>query len=233
VNDNGSAPRAEEFDAQIEAAIPYYGCFHEETIDLVRTLQRTHWRGSSPTRWLDTGCGTGSLVLRAKVLFPRTSFVLADPSAPMLALAGAKLAGADPAVEFAEPAESQALSFHAASFDVITAILSHHYLDPPARRAATANCLRMLRSGGLFVTFENIRPFSPTGLAAGLDRCRAFQLREGRGPAAVDHHLARFDREYFPLTIGAHLDLLREAGFACGELLWASHLQAGFWALKA
>ena len=223
---NRPAHRAEEYDAQIEATIPYYRCFHRETIDLVRSVH------PAPARWLDTGCGTGNLVAAALDVFPPTRFVLADPSPAMLALAAAKLDGARQRVEFAPPAATQGLPFSAGSFDVITAILSHHYLEPPGREAAAANCLRMLRSGGLYVTFENIRPFSEAGLKAGLERWRAFQRREGRNAAGVERHLARFDREYFPITIAAHVAMLRGAGFACVELLWASHMQAGFWALK-
>ncbi|HUW64103.1 MAG TPA: class I SAM-dependent methyltransferase [Spirochaetia bacterium] len=227
MNDNRTAYRAEEYDGKISATVPHYGCFHRETIDLVRTLR------PAPAKWLDTGCGTGTLVAGALGVFPQASFVLADPSPPMLAMAAAKLAGAAGRVEVAQPAASQDLNFEDGSFDVVTAVLSHHYLDLPTRKRATANCLRMLKSGGVYVTFENIRPFSEQGIRTGLDRWKGFQLREGKSAVEVEKHLARFGQEYFPITIGDHLDMLRDAGFSVAELFWASYMQAGFWALKA
>jgi tRNA (cmo5U34)-methyltransferase len=50
--------------------------------------------------------------------------------------------------------------------------------------------------------------------------------------AEASQHMARFDHEYFPISILEHLELLSEAGFSAVEILWASHLQAGFYALK-
>lgn len=226
VDGSRSAFRVKDYDSKIGATIPYYDRFHLETLDLVRTFC------PAPARWLDTGCGTGTLVSRALELFPTTTFVLADPSSSMLAQSAAKLAGAISRVEFSSPAASQDLSFVPASFDVVTAICSHHYLDRPGRNKATTNCLRMLKHGGLYVTFENIRPGSDEGLKVTLDRWRTFQLGEGKSLVETEKHLSRFDQEYFPETVQFHLDMLRDIGFMVAELFWASYLQAGFWALK-
>jgi tRNA (cmo5U34)-methyltransferase len=48
----------------------------------------------------------------------------------------------------------------------------------------------------------------------------------------VEQHLARFDTEYLPITVSEHLQLLRNCGFRTGQLLWYSHMQAGFYAIK-
>ena len=75
---NSTPHSSTEYDRQVRRTIPYYEHFHRETIDLVQIAK------PDPSCWLDTGCGTGYLVEIALNQFPRTQFVLADPSSNML-----------------------------------------------------------------------------------------------------------------------------------------------------
>ena len=95
-----------------------------------------------------------------------------------------------------------------------------------------AACFDRLRPGGVFVTSENVRPLSRTGLELGLRYWARFQERAGKSPSEVAAQLARLDREYFPITLEEHLRLYREAGFVAVEVLWCSYLQAAFYAVK-
>ncbi|MFZ5645937.1 MAG: class I SAM-dependent methyltransferase [Bacillota bacterium] len=225
MSENTTPHKASEYDGKVSQVIPGYGLFHEQIIDLIRCYN------STPGVWLDTGCGTGSLVLKAYKRFVDTSFILADPSASMLKIAKEKLAG-EKRVRFLDPAGTQELALPENSTDVVTAVMSHHYLDNGGRKKATANCFRMLKKGGLFITFENIRPSTEEGIQIGLERWKKFQTGQGRSEEEAKKHLARFDAEFFPVTIGEHLNLLRETGFKAAEILWASYMQAGFYAIK-
>lgn len=205
--------------------MPYYRSFHAQTLTLVK-----HALPNEPGSWLDTGCGTGILVTEALKEFKNTRFTLADPSAAMLDIARVKLA-AHQLSEYV-PAATEELDCQAESFDVITAILAHHYLDADNRRKATANCLRMLKTGGVYVTFESIRPDTEQGLQIGLRRWAAAQIHNGKSPEAVQKHINRYGIEFFPITIGAHISLLYDVGFSAVEILWISGIQAGFYAIK-
>ncbi|MCL2830979.1 MAG: methyltransferase domain-containing protein [Betaproteobacteria bacterium] len=220
--DNTTPHSAAEFDAKILATIPFYDSFHQQTIDLVRSL------GELPRKWLDTGCGTGTLALQAQKNFPETEFTLADPSQEMLEIARKKADGNSVFVR----SDSQSLDCPDNNFDVISAIQSHHYLDKAKRKKAVENCFRMLRPGGVFIVFENIRPLSEKALPCALKRWENYQTGCGKPPAEASQHIARFDTEYFPLNIPEHLRLLNETGFCAVEILWASYLQAGFYAFK-
>jgi tRNA (cmo5U34)-methyltransferase len=116
--------------------------------------------------------------------------------------------------------------------DVVTAIQSHHYLRPSERVDATRVCFDLLRGGGIYVTFENIRPFSERGVEIGKNYWKNFQLASGREAETVDKHLQRFGTEYFPITVEEHLSLLRNSGFQVVEILWYSYMQAGFYCMK-
>jgi tRNA (cmo5U34)-methyltransferase len=227
MNDNKTAHMAAEYDGKIRATIPKYEYFHSETIDLIDSIN------PSPEKWLDTGCGTGTFALLALNSFKSTKFILADPSKEMLGIASEKLLPeVNNRIEILNPVSSQDLKLPEGRFDVITAIQAHHYLNQDGRNAAIRNCLRMLKTGGVFVTYENISPFSTSGMRIGLDRWKRFQVSQGKGMEEAERHVNRFGQEYFPITIEGHLGLLRDAGFSIVEVLWVSYMQAGFYAIK-
>lgn len=224
MRDNTTSQPAQEYDANIHKTLPLYDSFHDSALRLAETVT------PRPAAWLDTGCGTGTLVFKAARLFPGTAFTLADPAAAMLEIAAGKLAGAASCEYLA--AGTDALACPPASFDVITAIMAHHYFDRESRRQATANCLRMLKEGGVYITFEHIMPASGEGRRIGLECWRQDQIRQGKEAAAAAKHINRFGVEYFPITIADHLALLQATGFTTVELLWASGMQAGFYAIR-
>jgi tRNA (cmo5U34)-methyltransferase len=225
--DNTTPHPSAEYDTQVARTIPGYERFFAETIGLVKAYM------PQPGIWLDTGCGTGTMVFLAMREFPDARFILADPSERMLAQAKAKLAAVGANAEILAPTDSAGLpGVLKETPDIITAIMCHHYLDPAGRKTAVNACYELLREGGLFVTFENIRPFTARGTEIGLRRWKEFQLFAGRSVEIVDKHMSRFGAEYFPITVSEHLGLMRECGFRTVEILYYGTMQAGFYAVK-
>jgi tRNA (cmo5U34)-methyltransferase len=225
MNDNATAHMAGEYDNKIEQTIPCYKFFHEQALDLVRVYN------DKPKNWLDTGCGTGTMAGKILSSFPDIRLVLADPSPDMIEIARNKLERYQEQIRIITTS-SQELEEAEHSFDVITAIMCHHYLDPDTRATATGNCYRMLKQGSIYITFENIRPTSEIGIKRGLQRWKDFQIKSGKSEEEATAHIDRFGKEYFPVTIEEHLQLLRKTGFTCTEVLWVSYMQAGFYAIK-
>lgn len=218
----------ENFDARISGILPYYSCFHKEILNFIKSTQL------NPRIWLDTGCGTGSLVNKAIIEFPTTKFLLLDPSEGMLNQAKKKLSiypadrlkflKVSPTQEFSQELENK--------LDVITAIQCHHYLTRENRARATGVCYNLLKEDGIYITFENIRPLTDKGITIGKRYWHNFQLAHGRTQEETKEQLERFDTEYFPITIEEHLKLLRDTGFKVIELFWYSYMQAGFYCIK-
>lgn len=223
-SDNATPHTAETYDQQVRRTLPYYDCFHEETLNLIKAS------GLAPKTWLDTGCGTGTLTQKAIAQYPETHFLLADPSSVMLQVAKQKLQG-NTNVAFVE-APTENLTDIATRFDVITAIQSHHYSTEEGRQEATQVCYNLLNPKGLYVTFENVRPFTQQGTAIDLANWKNWQIRSGKPQAQAEAHIKRFGVEYHPITVEEHLSLLRKAGFSVVELLWYSCMQAGFYCIK-
>jgi tRNA (cmo5U34)-methyltransferase len=215
-----------DYDAHIARTIPYYHQIHQEIITLVLSL------GRPPRLWLDTGCGTGTLVKMALDHFPFTRFLLADPSETMLEQARSKLEGQE-RVRILRPTCSQELNgLVNQKPDLITAIQCHHYLSKAERKRAVSACYAQLSADGAYITFENVRPFTDRGIEIGMRRWERFQTENGKTEAEAKAHIARFDNEYFPITVEEHLELYRGAGFRTVELFWCSYMQAGFYCIK-
>jgi tRNA (cmo5U34)-methyltransferase len=215
------------YDTHINVTIPYYREFHDEIINLIKAA------GREPDLWLDTGCGTGTLAEKALATFPGVTIMLADPSPEMLKVAQGKLDKYPDRVLYLERGTTQEIELPPGKTpDVVSAVLCHHYLHEDGRMQATRKCYHMLRKGGLYVTFENIRPLTAAGTELGKANWLNFQISSGKTVAEAEDHLRRFGVEYFPITVEQHLELLRGIGFEVVELLWYSYMQAGFYCVK-
>ncbi len=222
MQDNKSAYNAAKYDGHIANVLPYYNEYHAQVIDLVKAT------GIRSPKWLDSGCGTGTLALRALESDPDIRFTLCDPSENMLGEAKAKLAGYD--IRFMN-VSSDALPFKD-EFDVVTAIQSHHYYGFEERETAVRHCFDALRSSGIFVTFENVRMSEDISDELALKRWVSFLRQHGNSEEDVQMQLGRRGTEVLPITVGQHLEMLKRCGFRSVDVLWASYLQAGFWAVK-
>ena len=227
--DNLTAHKAADYDQKIRQTIPFYDTIHAEVIRLVKLVK------PDVKCWVDTGCGTGRLLEQAVRDFPAAHFILADPSEAMLVQTRARLTNCDsPLITILPPIGSADLGSHVAkdTADVVTAIQCHHYMQRAERIKALRACCEMLKPGGLFVTFENIAPRTPEGVRIGLARWKSFLMENGRTEQEADQLLARYGREFLPITAEEHLNALTQAGFSVVELFWFSQMQAGFYAIK-
>jgi tRNA (cmo5U34)-methyltransferase len=227
-NDNSSSHRSEVYDLQITDTIPYYESFHDETLNIVKIILQ------EPKIWLDTGCGTGTLVKKAIKYFNNTNFILADPSVEMLDLARSKLSKyPQEKLNFLKPMETSKI-FLDDNFkpDVITAIQAHHYMSREDRIKTTKICHSLLNDDGVYITFENIRPATGKGVEIVKKYVENFQIKKGRDIETVENNLKRFDVEYFPIKVDEHHLLLEKTGFKVVEMFWMSYMQAGFYCIK-
>ena len=211
-----------EYDQKIQSVLPYYQEFYRQVVDTVKVLDYPS------LSWLDLGCGTGKMGEAAFSAFAPKRFVFWDQSPEMIAIAKSRFADAN-----AQFVTASLLDLHCREeFNVITAIQVNHYLPPEERRKAVANVYQALQPGGIFFTFENFAPNSRTGQQLALKRWGAYQVAQGRSAQQVKGHLARSGKDYFPISLSDHLQLLQDCGFQTAELLWLSYLQVGLFGIK-
>lgn len=221
---NSSAFQSEEYDENIIKTIPFYKEMQIQVISLVNAM------GFQQIHWMDTGCGTGNTAETAVKHCSLAGITLADPSDEMLEMSKERAKSWNLPKRFLLlPSEN--LDFQE-EFEVVTAVMSHHYLHGEQRKAATRKCYKALKPGGVYITFENIEPDSLMGKEIGLRRWENYQIKNGKLEIDAKKHISRHGKEYFPITLEEHLALLRECGFQTVQILWLSYVQAGFYGIK-
>ncbi|WP_344398109.1 class I SAM-dependent methyltransferase [Streptomyces longisporus] len=98
-------------------------------------------------RLLDVGCGTGIVTRRLAAARPATRVTGADLTYGMARTAARRLPGC------VLLADSRRLPFRDGTFDAVTSVWLLHLLDEPEDvRAVVAECARVLKPGGVYVT---------------------------------------------------------------------------------
>lgn len=222
LKDNASAFHSTEYDDRIKRTLPYYEEFYQQVIDVVNLYF------PNVLNWLDVGCGTGKMAEAAFRQSKIGQFVFCDSSVQMIEIVKERFNF--PNTEF-KIASVQELEWKD-RFDVITAIQVNHYLLKEEREKALRNCYEALKKGGLFICFENFAPSSAAGEELYLGRWKAWQQRQGTERSICEQHIARYGKDYFPISIEEQRELFNRCGFQASEILWLSYMQAGYLGIK-
>lgn len=219
INGTTTPKNAGEYDRRVVKDIPYYEALQTEVIEFARSCKENY------QTWLDTGCGTGSLGYKITKQSLTKKLILADPSLSMLEIA--KERNSEKGTEFYN-FKTQDLQLENNCADIITAIQAHHYGNKNERKAATANCFRMLVKNGLYITSEHYYPANEISKEIFLKYWMNHQISAGKSKEEAANYLKRFNTEYFPVSINDHLNLYKETGFTTIEILWKSYMQVVF-----
>ncbi len=155
-------------------------------------------------RVLDVGTGDGRLLALLRRDRPRMEAVGLDFSAPMLAAARRRFAGAD-GVELVEHDLDDPLPA-LGRFDAVVSSFAIHHLADDRKRSLYAEAFALLEPGGVFANFEHVA--SPTR------RLHAAFF------AAIDEPLENEDPSDRTLPVETQLSWLREIGFDDVDCYW-------------
>lgn len=137
---------------------------------------------SAPRRIVDVGCGTGRLLRSAAAVFPDAHLTGVDLSAGMLEQARA-MTGLGERGAFVR-ADSAALPFADAAFDVVTCTACSHHWEEPS--AGLAELRRVTAADGLLILahVQGVASWDRTG--AGTVRRRGVRISSGLAVPLLD-----------------------------------------------
>ena len=212
-----------EQERRMSMRITDYDMLRQRIVDLIRSID------PRPRIWLDTGCGCGGSIRNPIQVFPDTQFVLADPVDDNIRAAKETMQGEQRCLYVTNPTHK--LNMGDGTIDVITAIMSHHYYDDPEmKKAATANCHRMLRPNGVYVVTEHVRYERDQELMD--EQWAGYMRSRGLPEEMVQEMLSRRYHEYFPFTEDEMISHIKEAGFSKVNVFWRTCSDIGIVAIK-
>lgn len=211
-----------EYDRKIRQTIPYYEEFYKQVIDLLKVQKPEN------LLWLDVGCGTGKMAEMAFSNLDIRRFVFVDESENMIKIAKERFGETKSEFKVCNILDIS----YAEEFDVVTAIQVNHYFNKEEKIVALKKYYSALKYHGIYIGFENFRPYTECGIQLGLEKWKAYQLSCGKTAKECQEHINRFDTAYFPVSISEHLEILKLAGFDVAEILWVSNMQAGIYGIK-
>lgn len=185
---------------------------------LVPELLRPHLKADSVI--LDVGAGTGNLSRTVLESIPGVKCVLMDFSANMLSAVPLVLA------PFAGRFETLVADFidadyGAARYDaVISSFAIHHCRGSAEYGALYQKLANALKPGGIFVCCDVVAGADDTLSLLNESGWRAFLKEQGLEAAEVERILSNYHVEDSPLDLPSHLQLLKEAGFTTGDVVW-------------
>jgi len=161
-------------------------------------------------RVLDIGCGTGTLAVLVKRLYPAIDVVGLDPDPKALARARRKAERADVSVRF-DRGFSDALGYPDAVFDRVFSSMMFHHLENGDKEPTLREIRRVLKPGGRLQLLDFEGPDSHAhGFLGRMIHSHA-RLRENSPERVLDLMVwAGFDT---PKKVGDHSTLFGRVGF--------------------
>ena len=211
---------------------------------LCRTVEAVH--GRAPARVLDLGGGPGVLAERMARRWPAAAVALLDIDPVLLTLARQVLDDAVPALDgdLASPGWAARAG---ADHDLLTAVMTLHYLQPDRARACYTGAHRCLAPGGLLIVADVMPDDGVPSVMSALDPApheAAAELAWSQWWGGLDSmpalrpvlaERAAIFRERPPAEFTApvswHVAAAREAGFREAGILWRSGRYAALAAL--
>lgn len=124
--------------------------FFERKLELLRALYEQYAKPTESARWLDIGCGEGTLLEMGKTYFHEVAGC--DVSAGMI--------GRCEGLNIRQQVSPRQIPFADKSFDLVTAVCVYHHVELADRAFLTGDIARVLQPKGLFCMIEH-NPFNP------------------------------------------------------------------------
>lgn len=215
---------AREYDGIIVKLIPYYPQMLEA---LVAALPFEH---DTAIEAIDLGCGTGTVAKAVKDAYPNARLTCIDIAEKMLQMARAKLAGA-PDTEYIL-SDFNDFEFPKEYHAVVSSLALHHLETDGDKLGFYKKIYSGLKEGGVFANADVVLGSTDALQQRYMDKWKSFMYGSVGRDEAEGKWIPKYYEEDRPVSLTAHLKMLKEAGFSATDVVWKYYNYAVYTAVK-
>ncbi len=214
-----------------------YMPFRRRFVDVTKSLFSFFLKDRPDLKILDLGCGDGFFAEELLKSYSSVTVTLSDGSADMLNAARKRIKERPDAkyvqASFQDIIDSDILT---GDFDFIYSSFAIHHLQTQDKKRLYSKIYSMLNQNGCFVHNDVIAPLSPRieswYLTLWREWIEQFPDKELSSGMEVIPEKYKESPDDFPDTLEAHLDILRETGFADADCFFKYGIFALFGGFK-
>lgn len=202
---------ASVFDDMLERSIPFY----KEQIDLIAHFASLHLKEGGLV--YDLGSSTGNALFALHSLSPQSQLVGIDSSSAMCerALLKAQAYGSN-----ARFICEDFLTFSFDPCDVVIASWTMQFVRPLMREKMIKKIFESLKSGGVFLMSEKVLGSDKELTHSMIEYYHRYKITQGYTQFEINQKREALENVLIPYTLDENIDMLKNAGFSCVEVLF-------------
>jgi tRNA (cmo5U34)-methyltransferase len=201
---------AEEFDSIIKKLIPHYG----EMVDILASA--VPFSKESAFSMIDLGCGTGTISKAVKDIFPNANITCVDIAGKMLEIAKEKINGDVVSIQ----ADFNNFEFPG-KYDLVVSSLALHHLENDADKMRFYQKIySAINDGGIFINIDVVLGSDDFLQKLNMEKWKDFMGKNVSAEEIENKWLKNYYTEDRPAKLITHLEMLKECGFPCVDVIY-------------
>jgi len=201
---------AEDFDAIIKKLIPHYS----EMVDVLVSV--IPFPREQEFSMIDLGCGTGTISKAIKNTFPNAKITCVDIAEKMLNIAESKIGGNVRSIQ----ADFNTFEF-SENYDLAVSSLALHHLENDKDKLAFYKKIHAsLINEGIFINIDVVLGGNDAIQSVYMDKWKEFMRQNVSEEEIINKWLPTYYAEDRPAQLIRHIDMLRECGFSCVDIIY-------------
>jgi tRNA (cmo5U34)-methyltransferase len=201
---------AEEFDSIIKKLIPHYG----EMVDVL--VSAVPFPQESVFSMIDLGCGTGTISKAVRDIFPHVHITCVDIAGKMLEIAKEKINGDVVSIQ----ADFNNFEFPG-KYDLVVSSLALHHLENDADKMRFYQKIHSaINDGGIFINIDVVLGSDDFLQKLYMEKWKDFMGKNVSAEEIENKWLKNYYAEDRPAKLITHLEMLKECGFPCVDVIY-------------
>jgi tRNA (cmo5U34)-methyltransferase len=201
---------AEEFDSIIKKLIPHYS----EMVDILASS--VPFSKEYAFSMIDLGCGTGTISKAVKDIYPNVKITCVDIAEKMLEIAKEKINGNIITIQ----ADFNNLEFPG-KYDLVVSSLALHHLENDADKLCFyKKIFSAMNNGGVFINIDVVLGSDDFLQKLYMEKWKDFMGKNVSAEEIDNKWLKNYYAEDRPAKLITHLEMLKECGFSCADVIY-------------